>query len=147
MAVTTDIPARDFTFELNTGTVGVPIWTEVTGINTWSHSPQSNDANTTTFDDNGRLAHFKASRGDQFTLAGIYKEDPANGDRDPGQEAVEAWGAAVGSASKKQFRITSPGGTIKTFLATSTVTSGGGANDDPTAWSAQVTVSGAITTS
>lgn len=147
MAVTTDIPARDFTFELNTGTIGVPVWTPVGGINTWSHTPQSKDADTTVFDDDGNEAHMKIRRGHQFTLAGLFKEDPANGDRDAGQEAVEAWGLLIGSASKKQFRITSPGGSLRTFLATATVTSGGGADADATSWSAAITVSGAITAS
>lgn len=147
MAVT-EVLARGFTFELNTGSEAVPNWVAVGGINTWSHSPQSNDANTTTFDDDGRMSHMKASRGDQFTLNGLYQEDPDDGSRDPGQEACEAWADEIGPASRKQFRITSPstGGAVKTFTATATVTSGGGGNDDPAAWSCAMTVDGAITT-
>jgi hypothetical protein len=147
MAVQVEIPARDWTFEINNGTEGVPDWIEVAAINTWSHSPSANDADTQTFDDNGRMRHMKMSRGDEFTLSGLYKEDPDNGNRDAGQEACEAWAALTGAASLKQFRITSPGGTVKTFLATAVVTSGGGGNDDPSAWECTVTVSGAITTS
>lgn len=145
MAVT-EILARDWEFHLNTGTVGAPVWTEVKGINTWSHAPASADADTTTFDDEGRRSHMKASRGDAFTLTGLYQEDPADGSRDPGQEAVEAWADELGPDSLKQFRITSPGGTTKTFLASAQVTTGGGGNDAATAWSVAITVSGAITT-
>lgn len=142
----TEVLARGFDFELNTGTVAVPVWVAVGGINTWSHSPQAADADTTTFDDAGRDSHMKASRGDQFTLNGLYQEDEADGTRDAGQEAVEAWGAEVGPASRKQFRITSPGGTTKTFIATATVTVGGGGNNDATSWSAAIKVDGTITT-
>lgn len=147
MTVTVDIPARDWTFELNTGTEAAPVWLEVERVETWSHSPTSNDANTTNNDDGGRLSHYKSSRGDQFTLSARYAEDPATGARLPGQEAVEAWAQLVGSASKKQFRITSPGGNVKTFQATATVTQGGGGTDDPTAWQVVITASGAITSS
>ncbi len=146
MAVT-EIPARDFTFELNTGTSGSPTWVEVLGLTTWSHSPQSTDADTQTWDDGGRMSHQTLSRGDQFTLTGRYQEDPSDGSRDPGQEAVESWSAGVGTASLKQFRITSSGGTIKTFEATATVTSGGGGENDVNTWQAAIKVSGAITTS
>lgn len=145
----TEVLARGFVFELNTGTVAVPVWTAVGGINSWSHSPVANDADTTTFDDDGRMSHMKASRGDSFTLNGLYQEDPDDGTRDAGQEAVEAWADEIGPASRKQFRISSPSTvpTVKTFMATATVTAGGGGNDDPTTWSVVVTVDGAITTS
>lgn len=146
MTTTVEIPARDFDFALNTGTVAVPIWTTVGHINTWSHSPKAKDADTTTFDDNGRDTHMKISRGDEFGLKGLYSEDPANGTRDAGQTACEAWGALVGSASKKQFRITSPGGINKTFMCTATVTIGGGGKDDATDWELALVVAGAITT-
>jgi len=142
----TEVLARGFVFEVDTGVPATPTWVAVGGINSWSHSPQANDANTTTFDDEGRMSHMKASRGDQFTISGLYQEDPADGSRDPGQEAVEAWADEIGPASRKLFQITSPGGVVKTFSATAAVTSGGGGNDDPTAWSAAVTVDGAITT-
>lgn len=146
MAVT-ECLARGFDFELNTGTIGDPVWTEVGNINTWSHSPVSNDADTTTFSDEGRMTHMKASRGDEFTISGLYLEDPDSGDRDPGQEACEAWANEVGPDSVKQFRITSPGGNVRTFLATATVTNGGGGNDDPNKWECAMKVTGTITAS
>lgn len=143
---TTECLARGFEFHLNTGTIGVPVWTEIGNINTWGHSHSSNDADTTTFSDAGRMTHMKASRGDEFTLGGLYLEDPANGDRDPGQEAVEAWADEVGPDSVKQFRITSPGGVTKTFLSTAAVNNGGGGNDDPNKWDVTIKVTGTIAT-
>lgn len=143
----TEILARDHgQWDINTGTDATPTWVPIGGVNSWSHSPTGNDADTTTFDDQGRLSHLKASRGDEFTLSGLYQEDPDTGARDPGQEAVETLGAAVGYDSLKQFRLTSPGGIAKTFHASATVTIGGGGNDDPSKWEAKITVSGTITT-
>lgn len=146
MAVT-KILARDFTFELNTGTTASPTWVAVGAVSSWSHSPTKNDADTTTFDEEGRLSHLPASRGDEFTITGMYKEDESTGARDAGQEAVEAWADEIGPTGIKQFRISSPGGNVKTFEASASVQVGGGGTDDPAAWEATVTVSGAITAS
>ena len=142
---TTKILARDYDFHLNTGTVGVPVWTEIKGVNTWSHSPTGNDADTTTFDEDGRMSHLKASRGDAFSLQGLILMDVGTGDRDPGQEAVEAWADEIGPDSLKQFKITSPDTSTLVFLASATVTHGGGGNDDPSAWNVEMNVSGAKT--
>jgi hypothetical protein len=142
MAVT-KILARDYDFHLNTGTVGVPVWTEVKGINTWSHSPQSNDADTTTFDEEGRQSHMKASRGDQYGLQGLVLLDEADGTRDPGQEACLEWADEIGPSSLKQFRITDPSGGTLVFLASATITHGGGGRDDAAAFNLDMTQSGA----
>lgn len=145
MAVT-EVLARGFDFELNTGTEAVPAWVAIGGVKSWSHSPQANDADTTDFDDEGRMAHMKASRGDEFTVTANYQEDEDDGSRDAGQEAAEAWADEIGPSSRKQFRITSPGGITKTFQSTATVKSGGGGNDDPNAWELTLKITGAITT-
>ena len=143
----TEILARDYTFELNTGTEASPTWVEVEGLNTWAHAPASGEADTTTFDDDGDMTHLKASRGHTFTLSGLLQEDEGDGSRAAGQEAVESWALLKGTASLKQFRITSPGGNVRTFNASAEVTKGGGGNDDPDAWSVAVHVSGPITDS
>ncbi|HLT68571.1 MAG TPA: hypothetical protein VKZ72_00310 [Acidimicrobiales bacterium] len=143
MAIT-EIPARGFKFELNTGTNGSPNWVPIAGIDTFSHTPTTNRADTRHFEDGGRLRHWVASRGDQFTLSGKRQEDPDTGDRDPGQEAVEAWAQEVGPGSIKQFRITSPGGNVLTFEASAEVTLFGGGNDDPASWQVVIEVSGPI---
>lgn len=140
----TEIPARDFRFELNTGTEQTPTWVEIEGINNLTHSPTTNRADTRTFRDGGRLRHWVASRGDQFTLAGLRQENPADGSRAPGQEAAEAWAKQVGPDSIKQFRITSPGGVAIVFNASAEVTMFGGGNDDPATWQLVVEVDGDI---
>lgn len=146
MAIT-KILARDYDFHLNTGTVGSPTWVEINGVNSWSHSPTGNDADTTTFDEDGRMSHLKASRGDSFTLQGLILMDESTGDRDAGQAAVEAWADEIGPDSLKQFRITAPDTSTLVFLASATVTHGGGGNDDPSAWNVDLVTSGAKTNS
>lgn len=143
----TEILARGFDFELNTGTSGSPVWVAISNANKWSHSPTANDADTTSFDDAGRMTHFKVSRGDEFTVSCLEQEDPDTGERDAGQLACEAWADEIGPASVKQFRITSPAGNTRTFDATATTTVGGGGNDDPSSWEVAIKVTGAITSS
>ena len=144
MAITKFL-ARDLTIEINTGSVGFPVWTAIKGLNTLTHAPSSTDAETTDFDSNGAAEHMKAERGETWTLAGFSLEDVTTGNRDPGQQAVESLALAVGLTSLGQFRITSPGGNTATFMASAEVTRAGGGNNDPATWQAVVRVSGAVT--
>lgn len=140
------VNARDWSFELNTGTVALPVWTEIGEINTMTLSRSKEDTDTTVFDSNGNAEHEVMQRGQSFTIEGFYGENPADGVRDAGQAAVEALADATGIASLKQVRVTSPGGTTKTFLASAEVGDVGGGNNDKTSWSATFTRSGATTT-
>lgn len=145
---TVEMLARDYTFEVNDGTIAVPDWVQIGGLNTWSHSPSSGDADTTKHVDGGRRSHMKASRGDEFTLSGFRSLNDDLSARDPGQLICEAWAASVGRSSRKQFRITEDDSAeTKVFMATAEVTQGGGGNDDPSAWSLKITVTGSIATS
>lgn len=147
MPTPTEFLARGCTFELDNGTPGSPDWVTIGNISKWSHSPKANDADTTTFDDAGRMSHMKASRGDEFTFTGLAQEDPDDGTRDAGQLACEAWGRLIGPSSRKPFRVTTPGGNTLEFDATATVTLGGGGNDDPNTWELAIVVSGDVDSS
>lgn len=118
-------------------------WKEVKGINTLTFSGSKNDADTTTFDDNGWLTHLVASRGRTITLGGYYLEDPSTGARDAGQETVDALADSIGTTSLGTFRLTSPYGTVRNLTASANVSDIGGGNDDPTGWSAELTINGA----
>lgn len=138
--------ARDFGFAVNTGTAGSPVWVDIAGLSSFSLSPSANDANTTTFDDEGWISHMKASRGGSMSAEGQFIEDESDGSRDPGQEAVEAWAMEIGQSSLKQFRITTPGGSTLVWDASVVVpigTGGGGGTDDASSWKMDVTFSGA----
>jgi hypothetical protein len=137
---------RDFTAELNTGTIAVPNWVEIEGIDNMAPAPATVRADTRHWSDGGRHRHMVASRGDSFTFTGKYQVDEATGDRAPGQEAVEAWAADFGQVSLKQFRITDSSGLNPiTFEASAELTRPGGGNDDPASWGFTVEVSGDIT--
>ena len=69
----------------------------------------------------------------------------ARGIATPGQAAVEVLAQAVGLAALGSFRVTSPGGNVDSFLASAEVTTAGGGHNDPAAWSAKLTISGAVT--
>lgn len=144
---TTEIPARDFTWSINTGTVASPTWVAIEAQDTWDHKPSSSDADTTVFDDDGRESHMKIARGDEFTLKGKYREDPDDdGALPPSHEAMEAHGAGIGIASRKQWKYVTPGGVTKKFLATAQYTCTGGGNNDIAKWECALKVSGSITT-
>ena|SRR5690606_16335037 len=144
MAVT-KILARGWTFSINTGDDVTPVWTPVKGITSFTPTQQKNDADTTDFDDQGAMAHIVASRGLQFACEGFHLEDPATGERDPGQEAVEALADAIDADSLGSFQLESPGGNIWQFLASAQVNAPGGGVDDAAQWNVTLTSSGTIT--
>jgi hypothetical protein len=117
---------------------------DVKGLTTLTFNGEKNDADTTTFDSEGVQEHMVASRANSMSMEGYHLEDPVTGDRDPGQEAVEALAEKVGAGSLAIFKRVSPGGNIKYFYASANVTGVGGANDDPTGWSAELKVSGKL---
>lgn len=144
----TDTLARDNgNLDINTGTIDTPVWTPVGGLNNWSPSPSVNRADTTKFAQNGRQSHLPASIGYSFTFSGFRQVDESTGNRDAGQLACEALMTQLGPDGLTTFRHSRAGGKVSTFLGSCVVTDGGGGNDDPDAWSVEITVSGDITTS
>lgn len=140
----TKVPARRWPWYIDTSDTDTPEWTRIGGLDSWGHTPNASDADTTTFDDDGHETHFKASRGNTYQLTGKLREDPDSGDRDPGQEAIEALGRQIGPESLARFRRESPAGGIIEFWASAEVTIGGGGTNDATSWSATLKVDGAI---
>jgi hypothetical protein len=136
--------ARDWTLFLNsTGTYAVPVWLNITcGLNTFKFANDKKDADTTDFCSDGFTDHIVASRSLEISAEGYYMEDEVNGDRDPGQEAVETLALAMGNASKGDFKLVSPGGNGKRFYASVGVSDIGGGNEDPSSWGFTLTVAG-----
>lgn len=141
----TEVLMQDVDADINTGTIAVPVWTAIHGITGITHAPSTNRADTKNFDSAGREEHKVTRRGDTFTIAAQRLEDEGDGSRDAGQEAIETAAKAVGTAAEKQYRLTSPGGNTKTFIATAQVTVFGGNTDDVATWSAELVVTGDIT--
>ena len=134
------ILARDWLLEIqNPDTLA---WVEVKGINTFTFDGIKNEADTTTFDEDGWQSHLVASRGRSLTCGGIYIEDGTTGARDAGQALVDALADEIGCDSLGSFRLTSPGGNVRSFSASANITGIGGSNDDPTGWNAELKISG-----
>lgn len=147
MAVT-EYLVRDCTPQVNQGSVDVPDWLDIRAhLVDWSGSGTVNNADTTTFEDEGWTSQMAASRGITWELNGKSQEDPDNGDRDPGQLYIEAWARSIGSDSRKEFRILTPAGTVLAqFQATANMaTPAGGGSDDASNWGVALTSSGPVT--
>jgi hypothetical protein len=134
--------ARNWKIEVNTGTVAVPAWTKVGGINTFTLTNDKEDADTTDFDSQGYAEHMVAQRANEISFEGFYLEDPADKSRDAGQEFIEDSAETVGPESIVPLRITSPSGNAKEYMGSFAVGDVGGGNNDPTSWGASYTVSG-----
>lgn len=140
-----EVLMQDVTAEINTGTIGVPVWTAIARITDISHAPTKTTVDTKNYDSAGRHEHKVVRRGDSFTITAQRAEDPDDGSRDAGQEAVETAGQAIGDNAEKQYRLTSPGGNTLTFLATAQVTELGGGTDAISTWQAVLEVTGSVT--
>lgn len=137
------ILARHLSPELNTGTVALPVWTPIGGLNSLTFDTEKTDVDDTDFDSDGWAEHKVVQRAKSITAEGFYLEDPDTGDRDAGQEALDALGDAVGYDSTKPFRITTPGGNVIVYevSARTNAPAGGGLNDN-SGFTAELTVSG-----
>jgi len=134
------ILAREMTIEVEDVTPGS--WLSIGGIRTLQPASSKSDADTGDFDSEGWAEHIVAERGATLTLNGQYLEDPEDGDRDPGQERVEALARLIGADSLGTFRISTPGGLVRTFEASVSVEGPGGGQNDASVWNATLTVSG-----
>jgi hypothetical protein len=137
------ILARHLSPALNTGTDAIPVWTPIGGLNSLTFSTEKTDTDDTDFDSDGWAEHKVAQRASSISAEGFYREDPATGARDAGQEALIALADAVGYDSLKTLRVTTPGGNVTTYRVSARVDapSGGGLNDNA-GFTAELTVSG-----
>lgn len=143
MAGEVEILARDYIFEVDAN--GGSAYVVIGGIDTFSLGSEKTDVERTIFTDNGIPRHWVAQRGNTLTLTGKRLQNPNSGTRDPGQQEAETLAGAVGYSSLGSFRITDPGGVVKTFLGSCKLSDIGGGNNDTTSWGIEITVSGAIT--
>ena len=138
--------AREFKFEINTGTDATPTWTTIKGLKEWQAGSDVTRADTTDFESGGVDEHQIARRSHSLTMTGQREVG------DPGQDAVQNTVLSIGAAAMKTYRITAPGagpGNIKTVKASASAPwlgSSGGSMDDPAGWSVSLSLTGAITT-
>lgn len=139
------VNARDWVVSINTGTVALPVWTQIGGLTSLNITRATEKTATTDFDSDGIAEHQVMERGKSLEIEGHFLEDPADKTRDAGQEAVEALANEVGLASLKQFKFVSPGGTGKIAKFSAEMGGVGGGNNAKTSWSATLERSGAET--
>lgn len=133
---------RQWTVSINTGTLLVPVWTEVAGIDNVAPTRSKANADTGDFSSGGWDEHLPAGRGRSLTCSGHYKEDPATGARDAGQAACEALADEIGPDGVGQFRFESPGGNGFTCKASADITGPGGGKNDAASWGVVVDMTG-----
>lgn len=136
------ILARGWAFEIGDG-AAVPTFTQIGGLNSWSRSREQNNADTTDFDSQGWMEHLPASRSGSVTVEGLMKMDPADGTRDPGQQACEDAAEQVGVSAYRQFRLyhVDSGKGLQGEVSVG-INEVGGGNDDPTSWGATFQLNG-----
>jgi hypothetical protein len=136
------ILARNLLAELNTGTDVAPVWVPIGGLNSLTFDTDVSETDDTDFDSDGWAEHKIAQRGRSISLAGFYKEDPATGAQDAGQEALIALSEAVGYDSLKPFRITTPGGNTTVYMVSADAKQTGGGLNDNAGFNCDLSVSG-----
>ena len=133
---------QDSSVLINTGTVAVPVWTEVEGINNVTLDPSVSDTDLTDFNSGGFTERYPVRRDATVNVTGYHMEDIADGARPVGQAAVEAVRSLLGSAAIKQFRVLAP--SAKGFMVPGyvNVTGPSGGVDDGASWGFVVTSAG-----
>lgn len=141
--------ARDLIVEVSDGSTPAT-WTEVAGITSSSLNLAENEAvaDTTTYASGGAYSEEVMQRGASLTLGGFVLIDPETGDRDPGQEAVEALGTAVGydSTGRVRFRMLSASTSWTVWDCTVSLGEQSGETNAKRTWNATFRRSGTATT-
>lgn len=135
---------RDFDIEVNTGTITVPVWTQINGLDEdgITISKSNRTADFADADSGGYERLRVIGRGTSIALKGARMEASDDGTRDPGQAAIEAVSGKMVAAAMLQFRITSPAAAtpeVLTFMASvaDCIPFGGG---DKAQWTADLLV-------
>lgn len=140
MAGTPDkVLSRDFVISINTGTVAVPVWTPIGGLDEdgITFSPSSRDVDFADANDGGAEKTVPLGRGYSVALKGARMEAMDDGTRDPGQAAVEAKQDETGLDALDMYKVESPAAATPeaiAFKAWAEVNSIGGG--DKSAWTA-----------
>lgn len=138
--------SRDFPIEVNTGTIGSPVWTKINGLDEDGITIKDSTRDTDFADanDGGWAKPVIIGRGSTITLKGARLEAADDGTRDPGQAAVEAVRRSMVYDAQLQFRISSPAAAtpeVLVFIASvAAVEPFGG--PDKAVWTAELLVYG-----
>lgn len=137
------VPARDWDVEVENAAGDT--WITVAGLQTITFGGEAEQLDTTDMDSGGWAENIIIQRARSVSLEGDWLEDTADGSRDSGQDRVDSLRDEMGQSSKGKFRLTSPGGNVRTFNGTVTMADVGGGRNAKTSWGATINVSGTIT--
>ncbi len=144
-----EILSRDYVISINTGTIAVPVWTVIGGLDDdgITYSPSNTTADARVAADGGWAKPAIIGRGAEYKLKGKRYEDPDDGTRDAGQSAVETYGRGMNASARAQFKLESPATTPETltFMASVDCTPMGGG--EFATWEATLMVYGEPTVS
>lgn len=103
MAELTKIPLAGWKVEVNTGTVDVPVWTQVKGQRNQDIQISPTNQDSSTFDSNGWGSDGSTQKKYKVVLEGL-EGYTGSYVRDPGQVYLKAKGKLVGDAANVQWR-------------------------------------------
>ena len=136
--------ARDFKFDISTDEGST--YTEISGIANWSFTIDSNEEDTSTFDNGAWGSAMYTQRTGSMSLEGFYLVNGITGARDPGQLLVEQAATKVGYDAYRRFRVraVTASGEIGNFYFTGQAALGdqGGSTTDVMPWAADLIFEG-----
>lgn len=142
----TQINNRDWIFEILTAP---STWTGIAELTEFDLNPGENseEADTTTFEDDGEYREEIMQRGATLDLTGKFSIDPDTGTRDPGQAACDDLCTKKGPESVGSIRMRHESETTWTvWECTCRPDSRGGDLNEKTDWEVEFTRCGAATT-
>lgn len=94
--------ARDYQFYISSDPVGV--WTEISGINSWGFTTDTNQEDSSTFDNGAWGSNTNTQKTGGISLEGFFLTDLA-GVRDQGQLLADRAGMVVGFEAYRNFMV------------------------------------------
>lgn len=134
--------ARNWDFSVSTNGVS---YVTMSGVNNWSLDYGDTMKDSTTFDTNGYGRSVKTVRASTITFEGLYLFDDDTGNRDAGQQMVDASTKQFGSDGVLYYKITHAVDTdsVLIFKGVASHDNRGGKNDDLEMWKVKVAMYGA----
>lgn len=141
--------ARDYRFFVSSDPVDT--WLEISGINTWGFTIDTNQEDTSTFDNGAWGSNTNTQKTGTVSLEGFFLVDSVTGTRDQGQLKVDQAGMVVGFDAYRNFHVLAQplisgvrGPSIGgfTFLGQASPGDRGGSVTDVDPWSAELALEG-----
>lgn len=138
----TQINNRDWIFQIRTALLPAPVWAEFAELTEFDLNLGENEeeADTTTFEDNGNYSEEIMQRGATLKLTGKHSRNATTGERDPGQAAADLLATKTGAASRGVIRMRHESDDNWTeWDATARPDSSGGELNEKTGWEMEFT--------